>query len=175
MQRHGKSVPPEFYTRFTRDAVQLAESHCQGKCVSVLEGGYSDRALTSGVIAHLVGLAGMTDESAEELCQVATLAQLDRLAKMASSSMKPSANSVPVASANRRRQDYSARDPAWLKYTLEAFKRLQESCGKVRQCEQRGSATAPSTPMAGVTADWRSPRETRSSKPLASAKASPVK
>ncbi|KAF1830058.1 Arginase/deacetylase [Decorospora gaudefroyi] len=59
MQRHSVNVPTEFYARFTRDVVRLAEEEgtsVQGRVVSVLEGGYSDRALTSGVLSHLSGL-----------------------------------------------------------------------------------------------------------------------
>lgn len=59
MQRHGANVPTEFYARFTRDVVRLAEEEgtgVEGRVISVLEGGYSDRALTSGVFSHLSGL-----------------------------------------------------------------------------------------------------------------------
>ncbi|KAH9826210.1 Histone deacetylase HOS3, partial [Teratosphaeria destructans] len=59
MQRHKVNVPTEFYARFTRDVVALAEEPdvaCDGRVISVLEGGYSDRALCSGVLAHLSGL-----------------------------------------------------------------------------------------------------------------------
>lgn len=58
MQRHKVSVPTEFYARFTRDVVELAKSidGCEGRVISVLEGGYSDRALCSGVLSHLSGL-----------------------------------------------------------------------------------------------------------------------
>jgi histone deacetylase HOS3 len=59
MQRHGTNVPTEFYARFTRDVVRLAEEEgtaVEGRIISVLEGGYSDRALTSGVLSHLSGL-----------------------------------------------------------------------------------------------------------------------
>lgn len=59
MQRHKVNVPTEFYARFTRDAVDLAQESglaCDGRVVSVLEGGYSDRALCSGVLSHLSGL-----------------------------------------------------------------------------------------------------------------------
>ncbi|EME43855.1 histone deacetylase Hos3-like protein [Dothistroma septosporum NZE10] len=58
MQRHKVSVPTEFYARFTRDVVELAQSvdGCEGRVISVLEGGYSDRALCSGVLSHLSGL-----------------------------------------------------------------------------------------------------------------------
>ncbi|KAL2153797.1 hypothetical protein VTH82DRAFT_4952 [Thermothelomyces myriococcoides] len=61
MQRHNVNVPTEFYARFTRDVVRLAAEEgtsVEGRIISVLEGGYSDRALSSGVFSHLCGLAG---------------------------------------------------------------------------------------------------------------------
>ncbi|KAL2196879.1 hypothetical protein P885DRAFT_60886 [Corynascus similis CBS 632.67] len=61
MQRHSVNVPTEFYARFTRDVVRLAAEEgtsVEGRIISVLEGGYSDRALCSGVFSHLCGLAG---------------------------------------------------------------------------------------------------------------------
>ena len=61
MQRHKVNVPTEFYARFTHDIRALASepgSGCDGRVVSVLEGGYSDRALCSGVLSHLSGLCG---------------------------------------------------------------------------------------------------------------------
>ncbi|KAL7800171.1 hypothetical protein V8C37DRAFT_398397 [Trichoderma ceciliae] len=64
MQRHKVNVPTEFYARLTQDIVQLAaeEGLCvDGRIVSVLEGGYSDRALTSGIFSHLSGLVGKQD------------------------------------------------------------------------------------------------------------------
>lgn len=56
MQRHGVNVPTNFYTMFTKDALKLAQMHSQGKVLSLLEGGYSDKAITSGTFAHLIGL-----------------------------------------------------------------------------------------------------------------------
>lgn len=183
MQRHGKSVPTEFYTMFARDAVRLAVDVAEGKCISVLEGGYSDRALTSGVAAHLVGLAGLDSAHSDQLCQLGTLAQLEKLAKAASANMMSSHSSTPTVSA-RRRPELSARDPNWLRFALEAFKRLQECCGQERiSSERHGLATAPATPMgptealsSGLSGQlWRSPRETRAHKAGGSAKASPIK
>ncbi|KAK3654907.1 histone deacetylase [Elasticomyces elasticus] len=58
MQRHAVNVPTEFYARFARDVVQMANAECEGRVISVLEGGYSDRALCSGVMSHLSGLCG---------------------------------------------------------------------------------------------------------------------
>jgi len=61
MQRHNVNVPTDFYARFTRDIVRIAAEEgtsVEGRIISVLEGGYSDRALYSGVLSHLSGLAG---------------------------------------------------------------------------------------------------------------------
>ncbi|KAL7934252.1 hypothetical protein V8C35DRAFT_38721 [Trichoderma chlorosporum] len=61
MQRHQVNVPTEFYARLTQDIVKLAGEEglfVDGRIVSVLEGGYSDRALTSGILSHLSGLVG---------------------------------------------------------------------------------------------------------------------
>ena len=59
MQRHKVNVPTGFYARFTQDIVALSDEEglgVDGRVISVLEGGYSDRALTSGVLSHLCGL-----------------------------------------------------------------------------------------------------------------------
>ena len=56
MSRHSRRVPTSFYHQFAVDARAFAEEHASGKLVSVLEGGYSDRALISGGMAHLTGL-----------------------------------------------------------------------------------------------------------------------
>jgi histone deacetylase HOS3 len=66
MSRHGRKVPVSFYSRFARDARRFAELHAEGRMLSVLEGGYSDRALMSGAFAHLVGLTGISDERVQE-------------------------------------------------------------------------------------------------------------
>ncbi|KAI6345080.1 hypothetical protein MCOR25_011062 [Pyricularia grisea] len=61
MQRHKVNVPTEFYARLTRDVVKIAaeeETSVEGRVISVLEGGYSDRALCSGILSHISGLAG---------------------------------------------------------------------------------------------------------------------
>ena len=59
MQRHKANVPTDFYAKFTSDVVQMANEEglgVDGRVISVLEGGYSDRALTSGIFSHLSGL-----------------------------------------------------------------------------------------------------------------------
>ena len=62
MQRHQVNVPTDFYARFTQGVVRLAEEEglgVDGRVISVLEGGYSDRALMSGVLSHISGLTSM--------------------------------------------------------------------------------------------------------------------
>ncbi|KAL8639985.1 MAG: hypothetical protein Q9228_003041, partial [Teloschistes exilis] len=68
MQRHQVNVPTDFYARFTRDVVAIADEEglgVDGRVISVLEGGYSDRALMSGILSHLSGLTAV--ESAREI------------------------------------------------------------------------------------------------------------
>ena len=64
MQRHQVNVPTDFYARFTRDVVMMAEEEglgVDGRVISVLEGGYSDRALMSGTLSHITGLTTPTN------------------------------------------------------------------------------------------------------------------
>ncbi|KAI2635151.1 hypothetical protein GGS21DRAFT_543435 [Xylaria nigripes] len=68
MQRHKVNVPTEFYARLTRDVVQIASEEglsVDGRVISVLEGGYSDRALYSGVLSHLSGLVSSNSLSSK--------------------------------------------------------------------------------------------------------------
>jgi histone deacetylase HOS3 len=61
MQRHNVNVPTEFYARLTQDVIRIAAEEgtsVEGRVVSVLEGGYSDRALRSGICSHISGLVG---------------------------------------------------------------------------------------------------------------------
>lgn len=67
MSRHGRKVPVGFYYRFTRDACRFAEEFANGRVISVLEGGYSDRTLTAGGMAHLVGLVENNAEDNEDV------------------------------------------------------------------------------------------------------------
>ncbi|PLN79138.1 hypothetical protein BDW42DRAFT_186951 [Aspergillus taichungensis] len=82
MQRHQANVPTEFYARFTADVVRMAEEEglgVDGRVISVLEGGYSNRALTSGVLSHLSALGdtrlnpgGEEDEQIDRLASEMT-------------------------------------------------------------------------------------------------------
>jgi len=90
MQRHGYQLPTHFYQRFASDAIQLANQYASGKILSVLEGGYSDRAITSGSFAYMVGLAGVTEESVNDRSwtwwSLPRLTMLEKCAKKTSNS-----------------------------------------------------------------------------------------
>ncbi|KAL4748492.1 hypothetical protein BDW72DRAFT_205546 [Aspergillus terricola var. indicus] len=84
MQRHKVNVPTEFYARFTADVVRMAEEEglgVEGRIVSVLEGGYSNRALTAGVLSHLSGLGDTQTAQLPNDCYIDRLAteMTDRL------------------------------------------------------------------------------------------------
>jgi histone deacetylase HOS3 len=92
MQRHAVNVPTEFYARFAKDVVELAHEEgtgAGGRVISVLEGGYSDRALCSGVLSHVSGLC-QDPESVPSKPQHAD----DDIAS-AMQSMKISSNATP--------------------------------------------------------------------------------
>ncbi|WVO17386.1 hypothetical protein L204_105078 [Cryptococcus depauperatus] len=79
IQRHERRVPVSFYSRYTKDIVAFADIYTEGKVVSVLEGGYGDRALTSAAMGHIVGMKG---ELSEEYAQWWTKEELDLLEKI---------------------------------------------------------------------------------------------
>lgn len=110
MQRHKVNVPTEFYAKFTADVVRLSQEEglgVDGRVISVLEGGYSDRALTSGVLSHLAGLGSAVPESNDWAD--------NRLASEMNSRM---GNATSPKDTNVR---YPARyDPEWWSPTLLA-------------------------------------------------------
>jgi acetoin utilization deacetylase AcuC-like enzyme len=71
-----------FYERFHRDTVDFAVRHAKGRVVSVLEGGYGDRALASGAMASVVGLSALPSDfksgQAEEWWSVPNLVKVNR-------------------------------------------------------------------------------------------------
>ncbi|CDM26811.1 Histone deacetylase superfamily [Penicillium roqueforti FM164] len=81
MQRHSVKVPTEFYARFTADVIRMSQEEglgVEGRVVSVLEGGYSDRALSSGVLSHLSGLSENSEFRSEWWSQ-SNLRELDAI------------------------------------------------------------------------------------------------
>lgn len=66
MSRHGRKVPASFYHQFTRDACAFSDQFAGGRIISVLEGGYSDRALISGTMAHISGLVSAYNNNIDD-------------------------------------------------------------------------------------------------------------
>lgn len=79
MQRHDRRVPVSFYSRYTRDIAAFADKHLGGRVVSVLEGGYGDRALTSAAMGHAIGL--LDREGQADWWSVEQLMLLERAVK----------------------------------------------------------------------------------------------
>ncbi|KAF9694228.1 hypothetical protein EKO04_008041 [Ascochyta lentis] len=110
MQRHAVNVPTEFYARFTRDVVRLAEEEgtaVDGRVISVLEGGYSDRALASGVMSHI---SGLTDGQVWSEPSPANGLALDMQQRLGGLSI--SDNGLPVQSVEADLVPVTY-DPAW--------------------------------------------------------------
>ncbi|KAI0252391.1 histone deacetylase domain-containing protein [Lactifluus subvellereus] len=86
MSRHNRKVPTSFFYRFTQDVCEFANKWANGRVVSVLEGGYSDKALLSGAMAHLTGLvdgecAAAKDNSRENWWSSENVQILEKLVK----------------------------------------------------------------------------------------------
>ena len=117
MQRHGYHLPTCFYQRFASDAISLANRHAGGKILSVLEGGYADRAITSGTFAYMIGLAGVTESSVNrkswEWWSVPRLTMLEKCSK------KP-----PTHKHNGHTGD---KDSQWVSETLALAAQLSPS------------------------------------------------
>jgi histone deacetylase HOS3 len=120
MSRHNRRVPTSFFYRFARDACALSERYAGGRLISVLEGGYSDRALTSGAMAHLCGLTDSSTAVDEEWWNVDNLVLVSFLPAFSSSNSdtwtfssrkpprngeaagRPSPRPIPIRGSSRR-------------------------------------------------------------------------
>jgi len=113
MQRHKVNVPTEFYAKFTADVARMAEEDglgTDGRVISVLEGGYSDRALTSGVLSHLSGLSDATASVTEDQ-------QIDHLASEMTDRLD--LQDVPQElGINAQKIQTSSYDPTWWSSSL---------------------------------------------------------
>ncbi|KAG1852059.1 histone deacetylase domain-containing protein [Suillus tomentosus] len=81
MSRHNRKVPTSFYHQFALDTCTFADIYARGHVVSVLEGGYSDRALSSGAMAHICGLVGDTVRVDERWWDLENLIKLEKATK----------------------------------------------------------------------------------------------
>ncbi|KAF8058708.1 histone deacetylase complex protein [Lyophyllum atratum] len=140
MSRHNRKVPTSFYNRFARDVcARLGDRYARGRVVSVLEGGYSDRALMSGAMAHLAGLAD--DEVKEEDGGQGGRGRVDEEWWSVENLVK-----LENATKKRRGGRTSLGTPGtaepWLERTVEIFNSLDASAKQ--QTLSRGPATTTS-------------------------------
>lgn len=123
MQRHHVNVPTDFYARFTRDVIALADEEgtgVDGRVISVLEGGYSDRALMSGVLSHLSGLTTAPAPEKQDISHGLGREMSLRLGKLDLDNGESSGVASP------RIRSTEAYDPRWW-----ALARLEEIENKV--------------------------------------------
>lgn len=129
MQRHQVNVPTEFYARFTQDVISMAEEEALGvggRVISVLEGGYSDRALMSGVLSHISGMvtAGYGSQKQEINSEASELTQgRPRSSHVFGESIK--------GSHRPARGIQSVYDPAW--WSLPALEELEHLINPLAQ------------------------------------------
>ena len=125
MQRHKVNVPTDFYAMFTADVVRLSQEEglgLEGRIISVLEGGYSDRALTSGVLSHLSALSDTRSFEFEPL----TGEQGSRLASEMIQRLGVSDENRPPDLSDSVKEDVFAFDPEWWSPTmLEELEQLR--------------------------------------------------
>ncbi|KAG6917285.1 hypothetical protein DXG01_003126 [Tephrocybe rancida] len=133
MSRQNHKVPTFFYHRFARDARKLSDVYARARLVSVFEGGYSDRTLTSGAMAHLAGLVDHSklERSIDKGCAA------------------PKATSLQLAKATKacrggRPSLTAASDEPWLGRTVEIFRSLDS---RAKHLAPASSRTLPPTLM----------------------------
>ncbi|KAJ2911932.1 hypothetical protein MD484_g8478, partial [Candolleomyces efflorescens] len=119
MSRHNRKVPASFYYRFARDACTLSDKYAGGRVISVLEGGYSDRALISGSMAHFVGLTDLpgSAKADESWWSVENLIELEKATKK----RRGGRPSLPAAGSTRQ----------WIERTLTILAPLDSTAAAV--------------------------------------------
>ena len=138
MQRHQVNVPTEFYARLSEDVVNLAAEEglgVDGRVISVLEGGYSDRALFSGTCSHLCGLVGRQELASFNWSSQGLAPSQDE--KMGALKEEPLAES-PVRSSST--QSY---DPGW--WASPELDRLEDLLAKPVEAPKKPRQSTPST------------------------------
>ncbi|KAL8839286.1 MAG: hypothetical protein Q9170_001803 [Blastenia crenularia] len=164
MQRHQVNVPTDFYARFTRDVVAMADEEdlgVDGRVISVLEGGYSDRALMSGVFSHLSGLtASETSRPASSTSNGLGHEMSQRLDKLEIN------GHVRQGSGNIQHYRNEALDPSWWSLScLEEIERLVNPQPPTAAPKKNRSAVPPTyySSTQSYTAKMVSPQQNRRS------------
>ena len=143
MQRHQVNVPTDFYARFTRDVVRLADEEglgVDGRVISVLEGGYSDRALVSGIMSHLAGLTSI-EGSASSTSPMSNGLGLDMAKRLGSLNL---ASEMGRGAQPHRQQNIETFDAEWWALArLEQLENLVNPPAPPAGPKKQRSAVAP--------------------------------
>ncbi|KAI0667672.1 Arginase/deacetylase [Trametes maxima] len=159
MSRHQRKVPASFYYRFAQDARAFAEKYASGRLISVLEGGYSDRALTSGAMAHLTGLVDTGSSGVDEKWWgLENLITLEAATKKRRGG-RPSQTAIPEPWLARTTEIFASIDSS---HTVPAAPRapIPPSSRTLRERKLPNGATATNTKASPET----SPGKTASAK-----------
>ncbi|KAK6496440.1 hypothetical protein TWF481_002458 [Arthrobotrys musiformis] len=152
MQRHKVNVLTEFYARFTSDAVKMADSYAEGRVLSVLEGGYSDKAIWTGVFSHLAGLAlpkeNINDVPKENAPEIVLDTRVERVMPRRSSLAQDITGRTLRAFASEpeklmidRQPEKTGYDPTWfLGAKLEEIGRAMHVAPTLRASKSRESS-----------------------------------
>lgn len=166
MSRHRRNVPTSFFHRFSREICRFANEYSAGKVLAVLEGGYSDRALSSGALATMVGLTESPRllektflvEDGDEMgwWSETNLGKLERACK------KPRRSKIPPGSTHLSNSSSTTGDDAWLSRAVEILSLIE------------GPETTPKPPKEKQEpARWMQLRERRPRGAAASSEVTP--
>ncbi|KAF8349605.1 Arginase/deacetylase [Amanita rubescens] len=136
MSRHGRKVPVSFYHQFTRDACAFSDQFADGRIISVLEGGYSDRALISGTMAHISGLVTAHNHNMDDKVN-RTWWDVDNLAKLEKATKQ---RKGPGGRKSLQSQEATEK---WLQRTAEILS-FVDTGAAIRPAESRRSSEPPS-------------------------------
>ncbi|THU95903.1 Arginase/deacetylase, partial [Dendrothele bispora CBS 962.96] len=177
MSRHGRKVPTSFYHRFAQDALVFAEQYAKGRLISVLEGGYSDRALISGAMAHFVGLSEPSRQpsdvegwwDAEELAKIEATTKKKRRGGRAS---LPTASETNAPYLARTLEILNALDPLGAVASTSSSRSAPLAISSMTLRERKKPASTSTSPLKQATSSGRKTATTK--KPSASANTSLV-
>ncbi|KAG1780608.1 arginase deacetylase [Suillus placidus] len=179
MSRHNRKVPTSFYHRFALDTCAFADIYARGRVVSVLEGGYSDRALSSGAMAHICGLVGDAIQVDERWWDLENLIKLEKATK-ARKFVHPSlGNADPEPWLTRTSELLSHLDVYrtppqasrnWVPPTSRTLRERKKVSRSSSTPEVAGKDTQTPVPMSGCSSTSASASESEAVSPLTAKK-----
>ncbi|KAK1222832.1 histone deacetylase [Marasmius sp. AFHP31] len=148
MSRHGRKVPTSFFHRFTADTCRFADKYAKGRLVSVLEGGYSDRALISGALAHICGMVDVTDKTlVPEWWRLENLEKVEKLVKKKRNGRTSGVGTTADAWVGRTGEIFASMDTEGAAILAASARRAKAAVpAPTRVLRDRKTKTAESTP-----------------------------